>query len=119
MGLDHASRNGSTKSKSGRTAKPLSRPMFANKFPRLLDFLEIPQRSGSLFTTGSLIIYFENGQFRVCLNDRANNRSAFVSFPELALAFAHFEHDLSQDCVAWRDKPKGSPKGQPYRKYQA
>lgn len=93
-----------TRSKSPTERKPLSRPIFAKKYPELLDFLEIPRRSVQGFTTGSMTIFFEDGYFKICLNDRPNERSVFVTSQELSKGFELAELGLMSNSLNWRTK---------------
>lgn len=93
-----------SRSKSPTEPKPLSRPNFAKKFPELLDFLEIPRRSVQGFTTGSMTIFFEDGYFKICLNDRPNQRSVFVTSQELSKGFELAELGLISNSLNWRTK---------------
>lgn len=93
-----------SKSKSPTTAKPLSRPVFAENYPELFAFLEIPRRSVQGFTTGSMTIFFEDCRFKICLNDRPNERSVFLSSHELSKAFKLAEAGLMSNSLNWRTK---------------
>jgi len=91
-------------SKSRKTAKPLSRPKFQENYPELLDFLEIPRRSERGFTTGCMTIFFEDLRFKICLNDRPNKRSVFLSSQELSKCFQLAEAGLMSNSLNWRQK---------------
>lgn len=93
-----------TDRKKSKPSKPLSTPIFAENFPELFKFLEIPRRSEQGFTTGSMSIFFEDRVFKVCLNDRPEKRSAFVSSESLSKAFKLADAGLMSNSIAWRSK---------------
>ncbi len=92
-------------------AKP-SDPAFAWKdadfdknWPHLASWLgETSWDDGTARETGTLLIFVQDGQLKCCLNDRALNRSVFLTTPTLALLLDACEAGLAEDNHHWREK---------------
>lgn len=52
--------------------------------------------------TSTLLVLFEEGRWKACLNDRANARSGWVSSPTLRGALETLNEHLSEDRLEWR-----------------
>jgi len=101
-----------------KIGRPLARPavtedqvqpdpssaIFHVRWPRLQEFLEKPRLDGLLYTTGCLTIFFEDGRFKVAVNDRPNKRSTFVSGTMLAECFTIIERGLRGNSLNWRTR---------------
>jgi len=79
-----------------------SRAEFHIRWPRLQEFLEKPRPCGDLYTTGCLTIFFEDGRFKVAVNDRPNRRSTFVSGTMLTECLTIIERGLRGNSLKWR-----------------
>lgn len=101
--------------KPGRAiARPaqLSRPpahdtpkkMFADLYPVLQKFLAHPRKSPNQHETGSLTIFVDDERYKVCLNDRPNEQSTFVSSDSLGDCFRIADSGLSSGTLKWRSK---------------
>ncbi len=56
----------------------------------------------------SLTIFSEDGLVKICVNDKATERVAFVSGPSLREALQSIEDGLTRDSLEWRrSKPVG------------
>lgn len=55
-------------------------------------------------STGTLTLFLEAGCFKLCLNDRPNARSAFISGKTLTLAFDAAQVGMANSSINWRQK---------------
>ena len=85
-------------------ANDASTPVFAENYPRLYLFLEKPRKTSAYQKTGCLTIFWEDGVFKVCLNDRPNYRSAFVSAQGLGECFRIADRGLGTGTLKWNAK---------------
>lgn len=88
--------------KEEQDALDASTPVFGRKYPMLWKFFQKKQRSPGIKPNGCITLFYEDFRFKLCVNDRPNNRSLFVSAKEPADAFALAEQALSSDRVGWR-----------------
>ena len=88
----------------GQVAEPLSTPGFRDLYPYLCEFLAKPRGSGQNATTGTLTLFLSAGCFKLCINDRPGNRSAFVTGKTLHLALAAAEAGIAGQRMKWRTK---------------
>lgn len=77
---------------------------FGDRFPDLQYFLEHLRKNGPEAGTGCLTLFFEAGVYKVCLNDRPEKRSSFVSHTSLGEAFRIADLQLRTGRVKWRQK---------------
>lgn len=86
-----------------------STPSFAENYPSLYRFLAESRLNDGFSKTGCLTVFWEDGVFKVCMNDRPNLRSCFVSHPQLGVAFQIADRGLRSRSLKWRKKGyKGS-----------
>ena len=81
-----------------------STPVFAENYPHIWRFLKESRRTENFQKTGCLTVFWEDGVFKVCLNDRPNYRSCFVSHQELAGALRIADRGLRSKGLKWRSK---------------
>lgn len=81
---------------------PVSIPKMARKWPALWKFFQEKRRKTNIRANGCLTLFFEDGRFKLCVNDRANQRSLFVSGSEVAEVFDLANRALESDKVGWR-----------------
>jgi len=78
---------------------------FEKMWPNLLAFLQDETyEDGSRRTTGTMLFFFQDGQFKACLNDRDCNRSAFLTASGVHEACDSMEAGLANDNLDWRTK---------------
>lgn len=78
---------------------------FAEQFPTLNDYLTVTKwDDGRIRTTATLLIFVDNGSLKVCINDRDNSRSAFVSEATFAALLDTLEAKLTAETLDWRMK---------------
>ena len=78
---------------------------FEKDWPYLSAFLKDTQWSdGSLRETGTMLIFVQEGYLKMCLNDRACNRSCFITAPSIDCLFDLAEAGLETDKHEWRTK---------------
>lgn len=88
----------------GQMAPVASTPGFRDLYPYLCEFLAKPRGSGQNATTGTLTLFLSAGCFKLCINDRPGNRSAFVTGKTLHLALAAAEAGIAGNRMKWRSK---------------
>ncbi len=88
----------------GQLGPEMSSPGFRDLYPYLTEFLAKPRGSGQNSTTGTLTLFLSAGCFKLCINDRPGNRSAFVSGKTLHLALAAAEAGIGGNRIKWRTK---------------
>lgn len=88
----------------GQVPPPMSSPNFRERWPELFKFLAMHRGSGQNASTGCLTLFLEQGCFKLCMNDRPNSRSAFVSGKTLTLALDAAEVGMSAKTIRWRQK---------------
>ena len=81
-----------------------SSPVFAENYPHLYRFLSESRKTENFSKTGSMTVFWEDGVFKVCLNDRPNYRSCFVSDRELAGALRIADRGLRSGKLRFRSK---------------
>lgn len=88
----------------GTLPQELSSPNFRERWPLLFKFLAQHRGSGQMPSTGTLTLFLEQGCFKLCLNDRPNARSTFISGKSLTLALDAAEVGITQGNIRWRQK---------------
>lgn len=97
------------KPKPGELLGPQDPPFVDNAFqgdyPCLTEYLFTRQwADGSHRMTSTLSIFTDNGALKLVINDRDNNRSAFISKPTWAEALEALESGLAHDSLDWKSK---------------
>lgn len=78
---------------------------FERDWPYLAAFLKDTQwDDGSLRETGTMLLFVQEGYLKCCLNDRAMNRSAFVTAVSIDCLFDLVEAGLETDKLEWRQR---------------
>lgn len=84
---------------------------FEADYPFLFAFLhETKWDDGTQRQTGTMTLFVQDGVLKAVVNDRALERSGFVSGSTLSLLFDALESNLSEDTMDWREKGYGSHK---------
>lgn len=80
-------------------------------YPTLMEWLtEERWDDGSSRLTSTLLIFCEQGAWKVCFNDRAADRNTFLAAGTFAGVLGLLEERLSAGTIEW--KPKGGkPRG--------
>lgn len=72
-------------------------------FPALFEMLTATAwEDGSPRTTSSLLLFFEDGWFKACVNDRAAGRTGWATGRSADAALASLEASIANDSVEWR-----------------
>ena len=75
----------------------------AQLFPLLHEYVTaVTWADGSPRITSSLLIFFEDGIFKACINDRAAGRSGWATGKTVDQALSSLEAMLAGDRVEWR-----------------
>jgi len=77
---------------------------FATAFPRLQSFLADPLQTPEGPQTGCMTVFFEDGRYKLCLNDRPKGQSCFVSSTILAECYRIAERGFQSKTLRWRVK---------------
>jgi hypothetical protein len=86
-----------------------STPVFAENYPHLYRWLSESRKTENFVKTGAMTVFWEDGVFKVCLNDRPNYQSCFVSHQELSGALRIADRGIGSRGLKWRRKGyKGS-----------
>jgi len=90
---------------NGPREDPFSDVNWASLYPTLYSYLtERVYGDGKSRVTSTLLIFLEDGVLRICINDRDNNRSAFITGQTIDEALASIEAKLCGDTMEWRMK---------------
>jgi len=85
---------------------------FALAYPHIYEHLhEEKYEDGTLRQTSTLLIFNDGGCLKLCLSDRDNNRSVFVTATCFDDAMVRLEQGLREDDLEWRVKPQSSRQG--------
>jgi len=80
-------------------------PQWAKSLPALTEYLTATKYDGGQGrVTSTLLLFLENGVLRLCLNDRDNNRSTFMSGETVDMALHALDAALSSDTADWRTR---------------
>ena len=97
---------------NGPKEVPFLDSAFASEFPTIFEYLTSRQwADGSPRVTSTLLVFLENGVLRICINDRENVRSAFITAPTFGEALASLEAKLCGETLEWRFKNQRTPSG--------
>ena len=94
---------------SGSTIPPVSSPVFQENWPDLWKFLAMHRGSGQNASTGTMTFFVEQNRWKVCLNDRPNGRSAFVTSTSMTACLGVADVGIRTSQIKWRKKGYKSP----------
>ena len=78
------------------------------KLPALVEYLSVQvYEDGERRETSTLTLFWEDGLFKGCLNDRDQLKSCFLSSASLMDLLVRFESGLELDELEWRKKRQG------------
>ena len=75
---------------------------FAEKYPALFDMIGKSRKNEKFHERGCFTVFFEDGVFKVSLNDRPNGQSCFVSSPQLGQALCIADAGIRSGTLRWR-----------------
>ncbi len=81
---------------------PVSSGVFQEKYPALFDFLSKVRETANFHKTGSMTMFWEDGCFKLSINDRPEFRSTFVTSESLGTAFLIADRGLRSRSLRWR-----------------
>lgn len=85
---------------------------FETQYPTLAEFASCTVwEDGGARETGTILLLVDEGRWKVCLNDRALSRSAWVSGDSPCGAFGNAEDGLREERLDWRRRREGGPPG--------
>lgn len=79
-----------------------SSAIFAENYPSLYRFLAEDRKNENFHPTGCFTVFWEDGVFKVNINDRPNGRSCFVSARGLGEAFLIADRGIRSGTLRWR-----------------
>jgi len=95
-----------------KTELPLDDAAFRDEFPNLYDHLfATTYEDGSGRMTSTMLIFSENGVLKLCLNDRDNGRSVFITATEFLSLFSVIETGLASNSLDWRSRRQSGDNG--------
>lgn len=78
-------------------------------YPSLMEYITGENwDDGSTRTTASLLLFYEAGLFKVCLNDRATERTGWATGATPELALSSLDRMLASDGMEWRKSKAGA-----------
>lgn len=81
---------------------------FAERYPALLEFLSLTSwDDGAPRVPGSALLTHEDGVFKLWLNDRACDRTAWLSGLTVSILLESAESGILADSIGWRRAYKG------------
>lgn len=78
---------------------------FARDYPAIWEYLTMEKwDDGDTRETSTLLMLFEDGCFKACLNDRALGRSAWTTADSPSKALQRLDNAIQQGSADWRAK---------------
>lgn len=81
------------------------------KAPTLFELMTVTELAGKKIRPVTLIVFAEDGRFKVCVNDRETGRVAFVTLDTCEDVFEHLDARLDACEVEWRASGGGKFRG--------
>lgn len=88
----------------GAPLETVSSPGFEQNYPSLYGFLANVQETDQFQKTGSVTLFWEDGVYKLVLNDRPMKRSCFLSHTRLVELFHMADRGLRGGSIRWRRK---------------
>ncbi len=82
--------------------RDLSTPAFETRYPSLYRFIAESRENDKYHNRGCLTVFWEDGVFKLSINDRPNCQTCFVSHPELGGCFLIADRGLRSKTLKWR-----------------
>lgn len=83
---------------------------FGDAYPSLWEWLaDARWDDGSPRTTATLLLFVEEGRWKLCLHDRDASRTAFLSGETPEAALRSLEAALASEGLEWRAKATKAP----------
>jgi len=80
----------------------VSSPLFAQNYPSLFRLVGVSRPSEKYHPRGCFTVFWEDGVFKVAINDRPEGRSCVVSSAELGEAMQIADRGLRSGTLQWR-----------------
>ena len=80
----------------------MSMPVFGETHRQLWGLLSISRETANFHKRGAITLFWEDGVFKVVLNDRPNFRSAIVSHQQLGGALGLADAGMESGNLTWR-----------------
>jgi len=98
----------------GAPEVPYEDVAFQGDYPNIHEYLTVERwADGSPRTTSTLTLFVSGGSLKVVLNDRDNNRSAFINDSSVVAALEKLEAQLKSESVDWKSKGSSNGAGKP------
>lgn len=85
-----------------QVAQAVSTPKFAETHPHLYRLVAVSMETSNFHKRGALTVFWEDGVFKVVVNDRPNYRSAIVSHQQLGGALGMADAAIASGNLNWR-----------------
>jgi len=90
---------------------PIHDEQWVKKFPTLAEFISrVLWEPGQPREKGSVFLFFEDGVFKACLNDKDSSQVAFTSSLTFAGLWEALEKGLAKNTLDWRLSTQGKAK---------
>lgn len=97
---------------SGVAPHAFSDDEFVRRWTNLFHYLaDVKWDDGSSRETATLMLVFDSGRLKACINDRAMSRTAWVSGESLEGLFDRLDAGLGADSLEWRAAKAWGRKG--------
>lgn len=84
---------------------PIDDRLLREDFPNLHEYLtSVRYDDGAVRATSTLLLFVDSGALKCCINDRDNNRSAFVTATDVMGIFLALENGLRDNTLDWRGR---------------
>jgi hypothetical protein len=84
---------------------------FEKKYPALFRFVDSIRKGCAAEGTGTMLLFRDSHRWKLCLNDRPNAKSAFVSHQNLAEILTIADRGLEQKRLEWHQRGYKSKSG--------
>lgn len=82
---------------------------FKSEYPNIHEYISCDKwDDGKFRKTSTLLFFVDEGCMKLCLNDRALEKQAFISARTFTEALTLLDEGLEQDNIVWRaNRPNG------------
>jgi hypothetical protein len=84
---------------------------FDKKYPALFRFVDSIRLGAAAEGTGTMLLFRDQTKWKLCLNDRPNAKSAFVTHTSLAELLSIADRGLAQKRLEWHQRGYKSKSG--------
>jgi len=109
--MKYVKKREATSAQEGSESPKIEDKVMLQQYPATFEFLtEVVWPDGTTRLPGSLVVFCEDGQFKLCVNDKDCGTVAFIASGTMQGAFQAVELGLRQDTLDWRQSSGGKGK---------